>query len=205
MNKEFNNQEKFTNKKIAILSGIIILALLVSCLGTYFITDRLTNEKYSNNSEEEGKTVYNNTKALDDEMMLVLMNEGIIESEQSVSEFKEDNAIANDINEQFIVNFFEANGYDLEELNDSKAVFAKIEKSSVLEPNKYYIGEKDGYFAIYKTDSDGELTIESAEDIYSNSRTVDFLPEEDLNQLKSFEHSYDTKEEAVEKLSAYIS
>ena len=105
-------------------------------------------------------------------MILVLMNEGIVEKEQSILEFKKENFISSDISQQFIVNFFEANGYNLEELQDEKAVFSKIGTINVLQPNKYYIGEKDGYFAIYKTDSEGNLTIENEDDVYKNSRSI---------------------------------
>lgn len=204
-NKEIENNEKYTNKKISLLSAIIVLALIVSFFGSYFLTDRLTNPKYTESNNENEKTVYNNTKALDDNMIVVLMNEGIVEKEQSILEFKKENAISSDVNQQFIVNFFEANGYNLETLEDEKAVFIKDGTTSVLQPNKYYIGEKDGYFAIYKTDADGNLTIESEDDIYNNSRPISFLKGEDLEEIKNFGHCYDTKDEAIEKLTAYIS
>ena len=167
--KQINNENKYTNKKLSIISAIIVFALVVSFFGSYFITNRLTNPKYAKNTTEEDKTVYNNTKALDDDMILVLMNEGIVEKEQSILEFKKENFISSDISQQFIVNFFEANGYNLEELQDEKAVFSKIGTINVLQPNKYYIGEKDGYFAIYKTDSEGNLTIENEDDVYKLS------------------------------------
>ena len=76
---------------------------------------------------------------------------------------------------------------------------------SVLQPNKYYLGEKDGYFAIYKTDDSGNLTIEESEDVYTNNRPISFLHGDDLEAIKNFKYSYDTKEEAIEKLSAFIS
>ena len=203
-NKDLNNEKKY-NKKLSVLSAVIVLALVASFFGSYFITDRLTNPKYAEENNESDKTVYNNTKALDDDMMLVLMNEGVVEREQSISEFKKENSISTDINQQFIVNFFEANGYNLESLEDEKVVFVKDGTTSVLKPNKYYIGEKDGYFAIYKTDDKGNLSIESDDDVYKNSRTVSFLKGQDLEEIKNFKHCYDTKEEAIEKLTAYIS
>ena len=112
--KEINNENKYTNKKLAITSGIIVTALVISFFGSYFITNRLTNPKYVSDTTEKEKTVYNNTKALDDDMIVVLMNQGVVEKEQSISEFKKENSISSEINQQFIVNFFEANGYNLE-------------------------------------------------------------------------------------------
>ena len=206
MNSKFeNNEDKYINKKLAIISGIIVFAIVGCFFATYFITDRLTNPKYVNNNAEEEKTVYNNTKALDDNMILILMNEGIVEKEQSISEFKKENFITSEISQQFIVNFFEANGYNLEELQDEKVVFNKDGTTNVLQPNKYYIGEKDGYIAIYKTDADGKLTIENEDDVYRNSRPISFLKGEDLDEIKKMKNYYDTKDEAIEKLTAYIS
>ena len=203
--KEINNENKYTNKKLAIISGIIVTALVISFFGSYFITNRLTNPKYVSDTTEKEKTVYNNTKALDDDMIVVLMNQGVVEIEQSISEFKKENSISSEINQQFIVNFFEANGYNLEELQDEKVVFSKDGTTNVLQPNKYYIGEKDGYFAIYKTDSEGNLTIENEDDVYRDSRSINFLQGEDLEDIKNLKHCYDTKDEAIEKLTAYIS
>lgn len=203
--KEINNENKYTNKKLAITSGIIVTALVISFFGSYFITNRLTNPKYVSDTTEKEKTVYNNTKALDDDMIVVLMNQGVVEKEQSISEFKKENSISSEINQQFIVNFFEANGYNLEELQDERVVFSKDGTTNVLQPNKYYIGEKDGYFAIYKTDNEGNLTIENENDVYRNNRSIDFLQGEDLEDIKNLKHCYDTKDEAIEKLTAYIS
>lgn len=203
--KEVNRVNKYTNKKLSIISGIIVFALIVSFLGSYFITDRLTNPKYKQDGTNQDKAVYNNTKALDDDMIVILMNEGVVEKEQSILDFKKENSISSEISQQFIVNFFEANGYNLEELQDEKVVFNKDGITNVLEPNKYYIGEKDGYFAIYKTDSEGKLKIENEDDVYRNSRSISFLKGEELEDIKNFKHSYDTKDEAIEQLTAYIS
>ena len=68
-------------------------------------------------------------------MIVVLMNQGVVEKEQSISEFKKENSISSEINQQFIVNFFEANGYNLEELQDERVVFSKDGTTNVLQPN----------------------------------------------------------------------
>lgn len=192
------------NKKSCILSGIIVLALIICFFGSYILSGKLLNKENLSNQNYD-KTVYNNSNVLDDEVKVVLMNQGVVEKEQSVSDFKKENSIVNDINQQFIVNFFEANGYNLESLEDSKLVFVKDGTTSVLLPNKYYLGEKDGYFAIYKTDDSGTPKIEDKEDIYSNNRSINFLKGEDLEAIKNFKYCYDTKDEAVEKLTAFIS
>lgn len=207
MNNYFKKNGNSTdNNKIIKLSILILVCIIMLGVGTYFITDRLTNSKYNKEETITEKTVYNNTKALGDEIKIILMSDGVVTKEQNVLEFKEENSIASDISEQFIVNFFLSEGYKLEELIDTRLVFSKDSTSIVVEPNKYYIGEKDGYFAIYKSDKNGKLTIESEEDIYSNSRPISFLQDQDdLKRIKEFKNSFDTKEEAKEKLTAYIS
>ena len=203
-NELIGKQKKHLNKKISILSGIIVLAVVICFFGTYFFTGKLLNKDNLNNQNDD-KTVYNNSNVLDDGIIVVLMNQGVVEKEQSISDFKKENSIVNDINEQFLVNFYEANGYNLESLEDSKLVFVKDGTTSVLLPNKYYLGEKDGYFAIYKTDNSGVPKIESEDDVYSNSRSISFLKGEDLEAIKNFKYCYDTKDEAIEKLTAFIS
>ena len=81
----------------------------------------------------------------------------------------------------------------------------KRDVSKSIKPNKYYIGEKDGFLAIYKTDNDGTLLIENSEDVYSNNKKVDNLRESDKNKIKNFEFEYDTKEDAEEGLSEFLS
>ena len=189
--KEINNENRYKNKKIAIISGMIITALIICFFGTYLVADKLINPKYANETKEEDKAVYNNTKALDDDMILVLTNQGVIEKEQSISDFKKENSIVTDINQQFIVNFFEANGYNLEELQDKKVVFSKDGTINVLKPNKYYIGEKEGYFAIYKTDSEGKLTIENENDVYRNNRTA--IREKNTQLMKDISEKLNAK------------
>ena len=173
-NELIGKQKKHLNKKISILSGIIVLAVVICFFGTYFFTGKLLNKDNLNNQNDD-KTVYNNSNVLDDGIIVVLMNQGVVEKEQSISDFKKENSIVNDINEQFLVNFYEANGYNLESLEDSKLVFVKDGTTSVLLPNKYYLGEKYGYFAIYKTDNSGVPKIESEDDVYSNSRSISFF------------------------------
>ena len=172
-NELIGKQKKHLNKKISILSGIIVLAVVICFFGTYFFTGKLLNKDNLNNH---------------DGIIVVLMNQGVVEKEQSISDFKKENSIVNDINEQFLVNFYEANGYNLESLEDSKLVFVKDGTTSVLLPNKYYLGEKDGYFAIYKTDNSGVPKIESEDDVYSNSRSISFLKGEDLEAIKNFKY-----------------
>lgn len=202
-----NNEEKKIRKIKRAASALWITALfvIVSC-ASYLITDRLTNPKYnegSNVANEEEKVVYNNTKALDDDMVIRLMNNGQLESEESIAEFKSNNGISTDISEQFIVNFYLTEGYEIIALNDNSIEFSKINETVTLEPNKYYIGEKDGYLAIYKTDQNGKAFIEDEQDIFS--MPLKSIHPSVQEEIKGFKHVYNTKEEARIGISEYAS
>jgi hypothetical protein len=204
----FHNDEEKKIRKIkraALALWITALLVIISC-ASYLITDRLTNPKYSegsNVSNEEEKVVYNNTKALDDDMIIRLMNNGQLESEESIAEFKSNNGISTDISEQFIVNFYLTEGYEIIALNDNLMEFSKISETVTLEPNKYYIGEKDGYLAIYKTDQNGKAFIEDKKDIYS--MPLKSIHPSVQEEIKGFKHVYNTKEEAKIGISEYAS
>lgn len=202
-----NNDEKKIRKIKRAASALWITALfvIVSC-ASYLITDRLTNPKYnegSNVANEEEKVVYNNTKALDDDMVIKLMNNGKLESEESIAEFKSNNGISTDISEQFIVNFYLTEGYEITALNDNSIEFLKINETVTLEPNKYYIGEKDGYLAIYKTNQNGKAFIEDEQDIFS--MPLKSIHPSAQEEIKGFKHVYNTKEEARIGISEYAS
>lgn len=202
-----NNDEKKIRKIKRAASALWITALfvIVSC-ASYLITDRLTNPKYnegSNVANEEEKVVYNNTKALDDDMVIRLMNNGKLESEESIAEFKSNNGISTDISEQFIVNFYLTEGYEITALNDNSIEFLKINETVTLEPNKYYIGEKDGYLAIYKTNQNGKAFIEDEQDIFS--MPLKSIHPSAQEEIKGFKHVYNTKEEARIGISEYAS
>lgn len=204
--KEYNNEEK-KQKRFKLRNKVtLFIAFLILCfIATYFIVDNLNDNNSSNIGESTSKTtLYNNTKSLDDEMTIVLKVDGVVENSETLKEFKTANDIEN-VNEQFLVDYYTSKGYTVESLSDKRAVLNKEEETTILEPNKYYLGEKDGYFAIYKTDENGKAFIEDDSDIYTNSRMVNTIPTIDQQEIKSFKLQYDTKDEVKEILSGYIS
>ena len=133
----------------------------------------------------------------------ILKVDGIVETSETLKEFKLDNNIDN-VNEQFLIDYYASKGYSVESLSEKKVVLNKDEEV-ILEPNKYYLGEKDGYFAIYKSDENGKVFIEDESDVYRSSKMVNTIPKDDQEAIKSFKFGYDTKDEAKEILSGYIS
>lgn len=203
--KEYNNVEKKEKKKSIRNKVTLFIVLLIVCFfSTYFIVDRLTNSKYKDVSDNQSKTiVYNNTNSLSDDMKIILKVDGIVETSETLKEFKLDNNIDN-VNEQFLIDYYASKGYSIESLSEKKVVLNKDEEV-ILEPNKYYLGEKDGYFAIYKSDENGKVFIEDESDVYRSSKMVNTIPKDDQEAIKSFKFGYDTKDEAKEILSGYIS
>ena len=53
--EEVKFENKHFNKKISILAGIIVFAVVVSFFGAYIISDRLINPKYSQEKEDDEK------------------------------------------------------------------------------------------------------------------------------------------------------
>lgn len=202
--KEYNNVEKNEKKKRIRNKVTLFIVLLIVCFfSTYFIVDRLTNSKNKDVNDNQSKTTVYNTNSLSDDMKIILKVDGIVETSETLKEFKLDNNIDN-VNEQFLVDYYASKGYSVESLSEKKVVLNKDEEV-ILEPNKYYLGEKDGYFAIYKSDENGKVFIEDESDIYRSSKMVNTIPKDDQEAIKSFKFGYDTKDEAKEILSGYIS
>ena len=204
--KEYNNVEKKEKKKSIRNKVTLFIVLLIVCFfSTYFIVDRLTNSKYKDVSDNQSKTaVYNNTNLLSDDMKIILKVDGVVEKSETLKDFKLDNEI-DSVNEQFLVDYYASKGYSVESLSEKKVVLNKDEEEVTVEPNKYYLGEKDGYFAIYKSDENGKVFIEDESDVYRSSKMVNTIPKDDQEAIKSFKFGYDTKDEAKEILSGYIS
>lgn len=202
--KEYNNVEKNEKKKRIRNKVTLFIVLLIVCFfSSYFIVDRLTNSKNKDVNDNQSKTTVYNTNSLSDDMKIILKVDGIVETSETLKEFKLDNNIDN-VNEQFLVDYYASKGYSVESLSEKKVVLNKDEEV-ILEPNKYYLGEKDGYFAIYKSDENGKVFIEDESDVYRSSKMVNTIPKDDQEAIKSFKFGYDTKDEAKEILSGYIS
>lgn len=203
MNNNFLN--KINKKNLVYIFASVAIICICSIL-TYVVADRLTNPKYAEDNQfsEEGKLVYNATEKLNDNFGVILMSGEEVVTEQSLSQFKSDNNISVDVTEQFLISYLEAQNYKLEAIDHEKIVFKKEIIEEALVPNKFYLGEKDGYFAIYKTDNSGRPFIESDSDIFKEYKMVNTIPVSAEEDIKSFKHYYDSKSEALERLAGYL-
>ena len=197
------SNEKTTNSKQRGYKIITFVVFLAICFSIIYITvDTVTGVKFTAEDDDIAKVVYSNTNNVADGTLIFLYNNGIIEKQQTLSEFKIENEIGIDISEQFLVNFFKAKGYELKNLKSDEIMFEKELEERVYEPNKYYLGIKDEYFAIYKADDKGELLLEEVLTDYKNIHVLDSRPEI-LEEVKKANKYYETKEELYDIVTAY--
>lgn len=190
-------------KKKILISMTIALALIFSI--TYYLSDRyITNTNTITNQGDEATQASNDKSALDDSVKVSLFAGDKKENELTIADLKKELNITGDVTQAELVDALKNKGYTLDLASNGEVVF-KRDPSKALDANKYYIGEKDGYLAIYKTDTNGTPSIESNEDVYSDNKTVDSLREGDKTKIRNFELEYNSKDDAEESLSEFLS
>ncbi|WP_294403323.1 hypothetical protein [uncultured Clostridium sp.] len=191
-----------SKRKIFIIMTLL-LAIIFSL--TYYLCDRYITKPII---DKENATVVNNgnsnTDDLSDETKVCLYSGDIKEDEISLGDLKKELNIIEDLSVADLSQSLKDKGYVLVLTSDKELTY-KRDPSQTVKPDKYYIGEKDGYLAVYKTDDNGILQIEKDEDIYRDSKKIDSLTPADISKIKNFEFEYDNKDDAEEKLSEFLS
>ena len=189
------------NKKRMFVVMTVLLAIIFSL--TYYFCDKYITKPIV---EKENATVVNNDSSndLSDETKVCLYSGDVKEDELSLGDLKKQLNIGDDLTETELSKALKDKGYVLV-LTSEKELTFKRDPSQTVKPNKYYIGEKDGYLAIYKTDENGTLLIENSDDVYNDRKTIDSLTPADITKIKNFKYEYDTKEEVEENLSEFLS
>lgn len=191
---------KFSKKNIALLS-IALGALFFA--GSYTVSYFYNREKiHEANAEIENEK---QSIVLKDSYKIVLTkrtvdDEIIVENNLDVKTIKKELDVG-ELNVEQVVELYKQKGYSVSSTDDYQMIFERA--VGTLEPNKYYIGDKDGYIAIYKSDVNGIPVIENEDDI--TQREVSLLMEIDQNMIRNYEMVFDTKEECEEALSNFIS
>jgi len=189
------------SKKKLFISMTIALAIIFSI--TYYLSDKyITNKNAKNNAIKVSETRKGNE--LNDNKKIYLFAGEKKEKELTIADLKKEFNIDGNVTQAELSKVLKDKGYVLEIESNGLMTYKKNNSKSV-KPNKYYIGEKNGFLAIFKTDKDGTLLIENNKDIYSESKKVDNLRETDKNKIKNFEFEYETKEDAEESLSEFLS
>ena len=190
------NNDKIKNL-IFILLGIFIFAS--SYMITYFYNSRKIQQTNMKVTEKKGELVLAENmdviftrRTLDDHV--------VVDYKTTIGEMVKNDEIKGE-NMDELISAVEKDGYELVSSTSGEIIF--LNDMGILEAGKYYIGEKDGYIAIFKAGEDGRQFIEKPEDV--STKKIEDLPEVDRIKISNFEKKYDTREECEENITNYIS
>ncbi len=97
---------------------------------------------------------------------------------------------------------YKNDGYEVQNINSLQVILMK--KVDKYAPNKYVLGIKDGFIAIYKTDKDGNMTIENEKRDITDIK-IEKLKQADIQLLTKGDKYFqcDTREDAEARLEDY--
>lgn len=194
------------NTRLKMLAGAVI-ALIIIFLISFFVSDMIINKDIDEPDNNQSTMSGDPSKVtpLNEKMKIALFKGDIKEKEQTLGELSKDLGLEGDITKETLSKALDKKGYVIEGETPSLLTFKRtIEKS--VEPNKYYIKAEGDYLAIFKSDDKGELKIEDkTKDIYKNSRKYSDLPAGDKHVIDNLELKFETKEEAMEEITSFIS
>lgn len=195
----FNSKSKYEKYKpvIAIVSSIIVFTTLY--LGAYYYNLNITED-----ASKPVESTNVEVKGLKDDILVMFTRandkgEDEVYHKITVLELKKALKVES-IEEEELIKILSSKGYEKTKKGENSLSFSKS-LGSGLKPNKYYIGDKDGYISIFKTDENGKAFIEKEEDI-SFLRTDNF-PDPDIERITTFAREFDTREECEEVLDSY--
>ena len=174
-----------------------ILALTSIFLISYMATDIYVKSKNKGEDTNQASTNSNSSnKYLNENVKVVLQKNGSREAEKTLDEVIDEYGLEGSITQDELTDVLSKYGYTFD-VSTSDTVYYNKDLKSELEPNKYYIGEYEGYLAIYKSNDKGELEIEDEKaDIYRNGAKFTDLKPLDQEAIKKYQYVYDTKEDA---------
>lgn len=194
-------------KKKNLLAVSFILGIII----VFILSYNISNKFYGNNQGEDKAVNTEVETKLSENTLIVLKNkqnlknDSIVEKQFSVEKLKEDMGLKEDITKEKIIKYYSYSDYKLVEDNKNQLVFLK-DSSQKLVANKYYVGEKEGYLTIYKTNKNGDLIIENEKtDIFKDIRKINDVNEDIQEDIKNFKKQFDSKEEAEEYISLIAS
>jgi hypothetical protein len=202
------NRGDIMNKKKVLLIFFAVGFSIIIFFVSYNITLRYYNENNNDISREVEQSVNsNNANEVNENAQIILKtktkdNKTLLDKSLTFEDLKK--IIGKDkIEKSDLQNYYSKLNYSIESFNENTIVLLR-ETTNVLNPNKYYLGEKDGFIALFKTDDKGNPKIEDDKNDISTKKVTD-LSDIDQNKIINFQKVYDTKEEAEEDLSQYTS
>lgn len=194
-------------KNNVVLLVLFIFLGVIVFFASYLVTSRYYDYKYNNDLQHP---VYNvDGSYLKDEVKIILKtkskgtNNFIVDKDLTVKQLKDILNSKKELKKDDVASYFAAYNYKVDNVQSSQIVLTR-EAITKLKANKYYVGEKNGYFAIYKTGDDGIPFIEDPEaDIFINMRKVASCGTETKNIISNFQREFNTKDDAEEYITQY--
>lgn len=183
------------NKKIYFT--IFIIAIIGLFFTTYYlVSDSIKNRDLNNQSASaaEETVASKGERALKEDLKVSFYTGETRDKTITVSEILKELNMEKNLTEEILSKSVLSSGYKLVDKSDDMFVY-KREKEDTLKANMYYIGESDGYLAIYKTDDKGTI---KKEKVYSEDTPVDMLRDIDVNKLKNYKYFNSANLEDVE-------
>lgn len=190
---------------------LVILTISIFSLSCYLCVNKL---KVANLNEEKYK-VQNESKDIDKSITVdsnmntslspnakVIFEKKYIKSGEIITEKEESAGNLAGKKKSELNQVYKGQGYSLESMKSSEVVFVK--EFDRYAPNKYVVGIKDGFIAIYKTDKDGNMFIEDEKRDVTDIKT-DRLKKADIELLTKGDKYFqcNTREDAEARLEDY--
>ncbi|MGG7176464.1 hypothetical protein ACQPU1_02645 [Clostridium paraputrificum] len=191
--------------KLIIISCIVLLGIFV----VSFLATDIYLDKKSKESDETSQSLSagndNKKLSLEDKTKISLFKKNSKEKETTLGELKKELGLDGEVTEEVLSTALQKKGYELDGKGDKELSYTREVESSV-EPDKYYIKDYDGYLAIYKSDTNGNLTIENPiTDVFKESKKFEDLPSTDRELINNLERKFDNKEDAEDGIYELIS
>ena len=149
--------------KRKIYLSILFLGTIILFSGTYYLTsksikNRELEKQNSMQAEEVNSSSIAKGRTLRDDLIISFYTNEKRDKSTTVSELIKINNLEDGLTEELLTKQALKDGYELVEKSNDRFIYRRNSQekvSSNFEKNTYYIGESDGYLAIYKYDNNG--------------------------------------------------
>ncbi|WP_024615772.1 hypothetical protein [Clostridium sp. Ade.TY] len=183
--------------------SILLLGIIILFSSTYYLTSKSikNRELQKQNSiqvEEVNSSGVVDGRNLRDDLIISFYTNEKRDRTTTVSDLIKANDLKIGLTEEALTKQALKEGYELVEKSDERFIYRrnKEEKESKnFEAGTYYIGESDGYLAIYKADNEGNL---KKEKVYEDEMSIEMFREADSEKIKNFNYFNSKNIEEVE-------
>lgn len=189
--------------KRKIYLSILFLGIIILFSGTYYLTsksikNRELEKQNSMQVEEVNSSSIAKGRTLRDDLIISFYTNEKRDKTTTVSELIKINNLKDGLTEELLTKQALKDGYELVEKSNDRFIYRRNSQEKVsgnFEKDTYYIGESDGYLAIYKADNNGEL---KKEKVYSDEMSIEMFRDTDAEKIKNFKYFSSKNIEEVE-------